>query len=442
VTGGLDEIIQIRSIVSNNYLYGCFEFFSLDANDPKFFGFSEFLAGLALMVLAWTIADIRYRFRIKTAPIPLERITFGVVTALGVLTLLTDLWRAERWLVPRGNLISPSEWQALLGGLFLMTFLTWVWFAFIRPPVYGKRNAKRYAQTLYRFILKGSSSELSVVADELSLSARSLIHYATERSRDKNFGDVKVEDGKPTMKSPNVTAYANDMLLLIADKRFCRAIVESAPGTALTVFHEIGIMKKYGIKIEIFAKNIVNEALANKNSFLFHEAGAYESGLIGYHKPLSQAMFSNYRMVEEIGTLLDPDMWEKDKWDADQWKAYCRIVLITLRDYVAQGYGEHSFVLYRAKGYIQNAAFDLYKINEMTSGVWESDAVKRLRVVIRFIKDTINIFDEKKVPEGLQLRVRKKNGARSFYDYLADMIFEVIFCASAVSSPRDLCWAI
>lgn len=69
-----------------------------DGSEQEFFGFSEFLAGLALMGLAWTIADVRYRFRVRTAPIPLLGITFSVVAAVGVLTLLTDLWRAEQWL--------------------------------------------------------------------------------------------------------------------------------------------------------------------------------------------------------------------------------------------------------------------------------------------------------------------------------------------------------
>ena len=65
-------------------------FMPLGGNGQKFFGFSEFLAGLALMVLAWTIADVRYRFRVRTAPVPLLGITFSVVAAVGVLTLLTD----------------------------------------------------------------------------------------------------------------------------------------------------------------------------------------------------------------------------------------------------------------------------------------------------------------------------------------------------------------
>ena len=362
-----------------------------------------------------------------------------MVVLVGVLTLLTDLWRAERWLVPRGNLVTPSEWQALLGGLFLLTFLTWAWFAFIRPPVYGQSNAERYAQTLFRVILKGSPSELSVIADEFAYSARSLIRHATDRGELKNYARQEEEGKEPSKKPPKVTAYANDILLLVADRRFCRAIVESSPGTALAVFHEIGETKKYGIQVETFAKNIVSEALANKDSFLFHEAEGYESGLIGYYKPLSQAMFSNYRMVEAIGTLLDPDIWDKRKWDAEQWKAYCGVVLITFRDYVKHGYGNHSYVLYRAKGYIQGAVSDLYKIDGITDSAWDDDVQGRLRVVVEFIKDAIEILD-KGVHKGLRLRVREKPGAETFYDHLAGMIFEVISSASAVRVPAGLSW--
>jgi hypothetical protein len=415
-------------------------FIPLEGNGQKFFGFSEFLAGLALMVLAWTIADVRYRFRVRTAPLPLLGITFSVVAAVGVLTLLTDLWRAEQWLVPRGNLLTPASWQAILGGLFLLTFLTWAWFAFIRPSTYGRHNAERYAQTLYRFVLKGSSAELAVIADELAYSAEGLVRHATDRGRFKNY--PRGSEGEKR-KLKKVEEYANDLLLLIADKRLCRAIVESSPATALAVFQAMADMKKYGIQVETFAGNIVTAALANEDSFLYHEVEGYESGLIGYHKPLSQAMFANYEMVETIGTLLDPDIYGRRKWDAAQWKAYCRLTLMTFSSYVNEGYGGHSFVLYRATSHIQSATSDLYTLNE-NKGSWDTDSYRRLSVVVDFIKDAIKVLEEKGVPDHIRLRVREKNGPprESFFDHIASMIFEVIFHASAVRSPHWECWSI
>ena len=96
------------------------------------------------MVLAWTIAGTAYRFRVKTAPIPLVNVTFGVATVIDILTLLTDVWRAERWLVPARNFLTAVTWQALLGAIFLLTFLTWGWFAIVRRATFGHANAKRY----------------------------------------------------------------------------------------------------------------------------------------------------------------------------------------------------------------------------------------------------------------------------------------------------------
>ncbi|MBP8034821.1 MAG: hypothetical protein KAY62_00080 [Burkholderiaceae bacterium] len=415
-------------------------FIPIDGSGQKFFGFSEFLAGLALMMLAWTNSDVRYRFRVLTAPIPLMGITFSVVATVGVLTLLTDLWRAEQWLVPKGNLLTPASWQALLGGLFLLTFLMWTWFAFIRPPIYGRYNAERFAQTLFRFILKGSPVELSVIADELAYSAGALVRHATDRRNLKNY---RLDNEIERKTAPKVEGYANDLLLLIGDKRLCRSIVESSPGTALAMFKAMADMKKYGIQVETFAKNIVNEALANKDSFLYHEAEGYESGLIGYQKPLSQAIFANYEMVETIGTLLDPDIYGKREWDATQWEAYCRVVLMTFSSYVKAGYRSHSFVLYRAKGYIENAASDLYTLNELPSA-WNTDSSRRLGVIVEFVKDVVKILDEKGVPDHVRIRVRVKHGhpRETFYDYIASIIFEVIFHASAVRSPQWECWTI
>ncbi|MHA6790909.1 hypothetical protein ACWA6H_24800 [Pseudomonas bijieensis] len=417
-------------------------FIPLDPTGSKLFGFSEFLAGLALMVLAWTIGDVRYRFRVRTAPIPLQGVTFLVVATVGVLTLLTDLWRAQGWLIPQGKMLTPASWQALLAGLFLLTFLTWAWFAFIKRPTFGKRNAERYAQTLYRLILKGDPTELAVVADELTHSARALVQHATDRNNQNSYRRIQ-DEGESQPPLPKVIGYANDLLLLIADKRFCRVIVESSPGTALAIFQEIGETKKYGIQIEIFAKNIVREALLNTNSFLYHEAEGYESGLIGYHKPLSQAMFGNHIMVETIGTLLAPDIMGQSKWTVAQWKAYCRLVLITLNDYSDRSYWNHSTALYRAKGYIENAVSGLYKLNGVAN-TWNSDDVQCLRVVMEFISDTVKILDEKGVPDHVRRRVIEVHGhpRESFYDHLASMIFEVIFHASAVRSPHWECWSI
>ena len=304
-------------------------FVPVATGDTKFFGFSEFLAGLALMVLAWTIADVSYKFRIATAPVPLRRLTFYTVSIVGLLTLLTDLWRNEGWLVPKGNLFTQSTWQAFLGLIFLLTFLSWAWYAFIRPPIFGRSSAKHFAHAIYHFVLKGAPAELAVVAEELRRSARGIVKYSSNGVESAgSVAPIKAIFGGFT------SSYAEDILMLISERKFCKAIVDSSPGTALEIYLAVKETKKYSINIGVFSKNIINCALVNKESFLYQEVGDYNSGLIGHFKPLSHAMFSQHRMVEEVGSMFDLDLWSGKSLDASQWEAYCRVVLMTYKDKV------------------------------------------------------------------------------------------------------------
>lgn len=410
-------------------------FIPLDGSGQTFFGFSEFLTGLALMVLAWTIADVRYRFRIQVAPFSLLRMSFYVVAAIGLLTLLTDLWRAEQWLVPRGILLTPAVWQALLGGAFLLTILTWAWLGFIRPPTYGQYNAARFQQTLFGIISNGSPTELAVIADELAHSAQALVQHATNRYSLHNGERIECEE-EDQEDLPQVNRDANGLLQLIADKRLCRAIVAESPRTALILFQAIAKTRKYGIEIETFAQNIFHEALDNKDSFLYHETNGCALGLIGDHKPFTQAMFGNYEMVVNIKTFLLPDEDAMRKWDAAQWEIYCRVVLISFRNYISQAYRGDSSELSWAMGEITIAASDLCTLNERSSA-GDSDVLRRLALVIQFIKDAVRILDQEGVPDHVHIRVRVGDDSLPvLYGYIVTMIDTVISYTLKVSSPK------
>ncbi|WP_152565987.1 hypothetical protein [Lysobacter antibioticus] len=412
-------------------------FVPLASTSPKLFGFPELLAGLALLVLAWTIADSRYRFRVQIAPLPLQRVTYWTVALVGAFTLLTDLWRAEEWLVPTGDLLTPAMWQCLLAGIFLLTFLGWVWFAFVGRPKFGKHNAERFGRALYRYVLQGSPTELAVVADELVSSAHPLVKFSPEYARRRDL----MESDEP-IQLTKTAQLANDIFQLIADRRFCQVVVESSPVTALAIFQAINDLRKYHIGASTFARNIVTYALRNKNSFLYHETEGFQTGLLGHHKPLSQAMFGNFRLVEGLGTLLSPDYEDRWKWDAAQWEAYCRIVLITFRDYVNNHFHELSSTLTGAIESIEHAAFDLYRL-EGQGDTWDSDAVRRLEVMLRFIERSVDILNGRGIPDGI--RYRTKEGfwpENNYYDRIAELAFETIYLAGSIRSPWWECWTI
>ena len=126
---------------------------------------------------------MRYKFRVATAPIPLQVTTYSVVGIIGQLTRLTDWWRAEQWLAPEGPFMTSARWQALLGFVFLTNFMVWVWLAFVKPPSYSRWNAFRFAREIYRTVLRGSPTELPEIADERARSARALVRHAWQKMK-------------------------------------------------------------------------------------------------------------------------------------------------------------------------------------------------------------------------------------------------------------------
>lgn len=183
----------------------------------KIFGFAEFVQALALLVIIYTISDVRHRFRIATAPIPLYWSTFIACGIIGVGTLLTDLLFTHRVPLPR-YMANQLIWQAFFGAIFLTVILIWLWYAFIRRPVFGKHNCVRYAQNVYGCILRGSEAELEVIAHEIMYSAKAIVALSTSapaRGKEKDAAGV-----------------AHDLMLLLGSRKFCRSVIGASPRPA------------------------------------------------------------------------------------------------------------------------------------------------------------------------------------------------------------------
>ena len=408
------------------HCYVCFEPLT---DSTKLFGFTEFLSGLALLVLAWTNADVRYRFRIRTAPLPLQELTFATIVLLGGMTLLTDVWRAEHWPVITGHFITPVLWQGLMAATFLTAFCTWIWYAFIGPPVFRPMNADRFVNTLYYYILKGSPDELAIVAGELIKSLPSIISFAPSILRHTSEESLlPVEDS------------ASEILLLMADKRFCRAVVKSSPGTALKLFSEMDAQQKLGINVRTFSKNILNEAILDKDSFIYHEAEGYETGFMGYVKPLTQTMYGNFDLVETVNTLLVADYKDQSKWDSEQWEAYCRVVLITFDDYMNSRLGRHCSTINRAMSSIIGGVYDMGSLDGSSDNAYNSPTFLRLQVVVSFFVQAIEILERHDVPDHMN-RVNNETHA-DIYGQIAEKVFDIIMHCSRVRTPSGLAWTV
>jgi hypothetical protein len=206
-----------------------------------------------------------------------------------------------------------------LGGAFTGTFLFWAWVAFVRPPVFGPRNANHYAQAFFVSVLRGL--DLPEIVYELARSIPSLVRFATAKDKPRRRVGPDFESDDKNVS--DVEICANQILLLMADRKVCRAIVNSSPITAILLFEEVSRTKRFGVPVDIVGRNLLSEALNNPDSFLFTETEGYETGLLGFHKPLTQAMFSDFALVESVGSLLDLDWRQARNLDPQQWEGYC-----------------------------------------------------------------------------------------------------------------------
>lgn len=422
----------------NSFLGICFVPVTTTAS---LFGFKDFIAALALLIIIYTISDIRYRFRVAVSPASLLKISYAFIGLIGFGTLATDIWINEKWLVP-DSLITAAIWQGILAALFLGLVITWMHYAFIKPPIFGRNNYQKYAQELYRIILKGSEAELPIIAHELAFSAKSLVTLAA------NLKKVKAEaKGEPKSCAEG---YAKDMLLLIANRRFCRHLVASSPVTAIRFLDAVAESKAYHIPIGLFVQNVSTEAIQNKDSSLYHEDDGYNSGLLGYIKPFSQALYGNYKLVEAFRHHSPLDIHYKSVWvwDAEQFETYCRVAQMTLKSYLEGGYwGQHSSVLIRALNNIQETTRRAIWDIERSGDDYLGDAWYRFRGGVKFIKDSINAIGKlKPPPEAHTLRIRDRDSNRlrdeDFYDRLAEAMYETIYFAASIKGPPNKAWSI
>lgn len=401
------------------------------------FGFSEFLTAVTLLAVLFTITDIRYKFRLSIAPFKLYTTSYFLLAIIGLLTLFTEVWHAKGWWVLAVDNLDYITWQMFLGLLFFTTFLTWMFYAFIKPPIFNKGNAREYLRQIYSFIVKGSDEELKVVADEIARSARVLMKFANQ---------YPLHEKERWGKSKKIThrVYANDILLLLGNRRLCKHIVATSSITAVYFFDEMTRSRKFNISLAQFARNMTNEAILNKGSFLYEEDGDdFYSGLLGHLKPVSKALYGDFKLIDAFATsAVSPfflDREQSKNFDASQWKAYGQAFLITLEDYLnVYNYKQRSWAIEGVLMEMSHALDDLDKLNGLEV-VRDTEEYKKLVTVVAFVKKAIELIDIQFDSPLPKTSFQKNRSYDNIYDFLAHLIFNFCICAARINSPRDTC---
>ncbi|KGH25474.1 hypothetical protein P353_24985 [Comamonas testosteroni] len=230
-----------------------------------------------------------------------------------------------------------------------------------------------------------------------------------------------------------ITAMQTDamrLLLAMGSPKFCRAVVEDSPRSIIMLFNAVHTQSKYNDEIKIIAKNLVTAALANRNSFLYHENDFYSSGLEGITQPVTTALCQSPKLVRSIETLLNPEYSRRDPWDFDQWNAYFRLLLKVFSTHVRGGPTESASSLHWAFLKISWIYSDLNKelrLDDLRPG---DDLERKLRLLGELIIDMVNVVNDA-VKDNIDY-------PQHIVQDIAKLVFSLIEAASLVRKPRKV----
>jgi hypothetical protein len=252
----------------------------------------------------------------------------------------------------------------------------------------------------------------------------------------------EVEKGE--RKLPIEQAAANDLLLLLGDRRFCRVVVEKVPTFAVLCFQEMQKYPDARMPITHFARNIGQEFIRNTNSAFYQEESGYYSGYFGYLKPVTNVVYGSYKFIEACASdgasPLETDFEELYDFDKSRIEGYTRASLAFVESYIKATNGElHSYAFFRMLHSFEGALSGVHRLNG-TEDLWRTKEYQRLRVTVRFINDAVKLIEKYgKPPRRFKKQERERNSA---LDRMAALIFETILAASSVTAPVSTCWMV
>lgn len=237
------------------------------------------------------------------------------------------------------------------------------------------------------------------MAEELSFSIAHIFEIASK---------IPKGDGAVQRNLPPEYGYAHDLLLLIADRRFCHLIVDRVPGFAIMCFE---LAAKYSnVPFAQFSRNVGEEFIANKASAFYQEDSGFESGLFGYMKPVTTSVFGSYELLERCATQnacpLDVDYRRLDTFDEKQMEGFSRAASAFFDSYLREAKGQtHSYALARLLHSFKSTLTSTYKLKGPSDNFWNTPEFQRLRITVGFVRDAMRNLDKHAVR---RTRLRRK----------------------------------
>lgn len=395
------------------------------------FGFSEYLAALALLLVVFAISDFKYRYRFELTRLDWRKIAFYVSITIGALILVVDLYFYKKWPVI-SILNDPNVLKLGLGAIFLILVFFLYRIAFLRPPIFNARNSQAYFLAMRHHVARGNPDHLVVVADELEFSIKSVLSlaaYANPRGSTCRGG---AED-------------AHELMLLLADRKLCRVMVDRSPVVVAKLFRYASELGTPPRSFGLFARNAGAELVTNEKSSLHTEDSGYDSGYFGYTKPVTRSVFGQFDLVERLArehcSPLNPWRQSGSEFNPKQLEAYARASMIFMESYLNSSQKQqHSTAFLQILDLFSHATHGLYKLNGSTVE-YSSIEARKLRITVRFLNDLVSLVDRSGIDHEGALKPRNHLNL-GIHDRIAKVIMNILRDVSGVREPVWTCWSI
>ncbi|MFO1103934.1 MAG: hypothetical protein U1E20_13630 [Methylocystis sp.] len=399
------------------------------SDSSSVFGLAQFLSTLALLVVVFNVSDFRYRYRLYVTRFDIQKVAIRIVVAIAIVLMITELWFQNSFPIPR-FLNHYSNIKLMLAAVFLALIIYIVSVCFLRRVQLRRANAEQFFRATTRLIHQGNKDRLQAIAEELGPAMEDIFRLASQI----NYHN---DASKPTVEQ----ACAHDLLLALADRRFCNLIVDRDPAFAIRCFALAA--KHPEAPFAQFSRNVGEEFIVNTDSAFYQEDSGYDSGYFGYTKPITSAVFGSYELVERCATNsaspLELHYSIIGTLDAIQMEGFKRAGLVFFSAYLEKYHHQmHSCAFARLLGTMESCASGIYKVNNLADDGWKSAEYARFQAVADFLKEAIILLDKSGI-KARCLRLRKET-YHDIYDAMAHAILKLIFEAATVDVASFICW--
>ena len=368
---------------------------------------------MAVLILAWTNSDYRYKFRFQTSFIP-PPFLLGIVFLLGILTVFNDYYHfIFIW--------SYSTWQLILSIILLLLIFYWAFSCFIRPPKFRWYNHSRFRKGFQDVVFRRNYQEMTSLVGDFRVSVKNIIHYS------KNQYEVK--ETKLSLKEID----ALRIIDLMGNDFFAKAVVDVDVRIAVDLFKDAKEKNKINHGIKVFAGNFITQALMNENSFLYAET-KYTNGSFNFYKPVISYIYSDYNLVYEIPDLLLPHYALRSQWSSSQIKAYSVILLECLKGFFKNWHDDAFFM--RPFEDLAALTMKIPKLNGFSGDLMKCEEWRIYKEVMNFYEELIRSLSTIVVPERKRNRYSKGHEYSNVLDIIADSIVDIMNWVSDVKGPN------